>query len=343
MKALVLKEYNQLVLEDVAKPVCKPDELLVRVKSCAICGSDVQGMDGSTGRRRPPIIMGHEASGVIEAMGSNVKGFSVGDRITFDSTIYCGECFFCRRGQVNLCDHRRVLGVSCEDYRQNGALAEYIVIPYRIAYHLPENVSFDQAAMVEPVSIALHAVNLARIYPTDSAVVVGAGTIGLMIVQILKIVGCQEIIAVDIDPGKFPLAEKYGATACLKADDPEVIGRVIALTKGRGADLAFEAVGITSTVKAAVASLRKGGQLVLVGNLHSQVEFPLQAVVTRQIAVYGSCASSGEYPACLELIQSRKVDVDSLISATVPLYQGAESFSRLYAREPGLMKIVVNP
>ncbi|NMB21428.1 MAG: galactitol-1-phosphate 5-dehydrogenase [Firmicutes bacterium] len=343
MKALVLKEYNKLVYEEVPDPEVGLEDLLVRVKACAICGSDVQGLDGSTGRRRPPIIMGHEAAGVVEAVGSHVHGFRVGDRITFDSTIFCGQCYFCRKGQVNLCDHRRVLGVSCNEYKQNGAFAEYVAIPARIAYHLPDEVTFEQAAMVEPVSIAVHAVSLCRISPNDTALVVGAGMIGLFIIQILRIMGCGQIIAVDLDEKKFELARQFGATTCLKADSKDLGQHILDLTHGRGADLGFEVVGISPTVATAVQGVRKGGSLVLVGNLQAQVDLPLQSVVTRQITLYGSCASSGEYPICLDLIASGKVHVDALISAAVPLADGARWFGRLYAKEPGLLKVVLLP
>lgn len=343
MKALVLKEYKNLSYEDVPEPDYGFDDLFVRVKACAICGSDVQGIDGSTGRRKPPIIMGHEAAGVVEAVGKGVKGFKVGDRITFDSTIFCGECFFCRKGQINLCDNRRVLGVSCDEYHQNGAFAEYVTIPYRIAHHVPDGVSFEQAAMVEPVSIALHAVSLCPISPNDTALVVGTGMIGLFIIQILRIIGCGQIIAVDIDPNKFELARKLGATSCLESDRDDLLERIFHLTNGRGADVGFEVVGITPTVQTAVQGVRKGGSLVLVGNLKPQVDLPLQSVVTRQLSVYGSCASSGEYPTCLDLIESGKVNVNALISASAPLKDGASWFERLYNKEPGLMKVILRP
>ena len=129
MKALVLKQYKEFAFEEVSTPEPGAEEVLVAVKACGICGSDVHGMDGSTGRRRPPIIMGHEAAGVISRVASGVTDWSVGDRVTFDSTIYCGHCEFCRRGEVNLCEQRRVLGVSCEDYRRHGAFAEFVSVP----------------------------------------------------------------------------------------------------------------------------------------------------------------------------------------------------------------------
>ena len=162
MKALTLVEYKKLVYGDAPDPQIAEHEVLVRVQSCGICGSDVHGMDGSTGRRRPPVIMGHEAAGVIAEVGKQIKDWKKGDRVTFDSTVYCGSCWYCQRGLINLCDHRRVLGVSCEDYRQNGAFAEYVALPQNILYRLPDAVIFEQAAMVEPVSMAVHAVNSPR-------------------------------------------------------------------------------------------------------------------------------------------------------------------------------------
>ena len=343
MKALVLKEYKQFSYEDVPEPEYGPDDLLVQVKACSICGSDVHGMDGSTGRRIPPVIMGHEASGVVKAVGVNVKGFAPGDRITFDSTIYCGKCYYCRKGQINLCDNRRVLGVSCNEYRQNGAFAEYVTIPHHIAYQLPEGLSFEKAAMVEPVSIAVHAVSRSPVALNDTAVVVGVGMIGLFIVQILRQAGCSQIIAIDLDSNKFELARQFGATQCLAADQSDLLAQIGKLTNGRGADISFEAVGITPTIKTAVDVLRKGGAVTLVGNLKPQVDFPLQSVVTRQISVLGSCASNGEYPICLDLIERGKVNVDALISATAPLSEGAGWFQRLYNKEPGLMKVILVP
>src|SRR5262245_38051343 len=170
MKALVLKQYKQFSYEDVPEPQLQSGEVLVAVKACGICGSDVHGMDGSTGRRRPPIIMGHEAAGEISEVGPGVSGWKHGDRVTFDSTVYCGECVPCREGRPNLCDHRKVLGVSCEEYRRQGAFAEFVAIPERILYRLPDALPFEQAAMVEPVSIAFHAVRRANLHPGSVAI-----------------------------------------------------------------------------------------------------------------------------------------------------------------------------
>lgn len=332
MKALVLKECNRFSYEDVPRPQAAPDEVLIRVKACGICGSDVHGMDGSTGRRIPPIIMGHEASGVIAEIGREVSDFAEGERVTFDSTLYCGRCRFCRKGWFNLCDRRRVLGVSCKEYRQDGAFAEYVAVPSHILYRLPEAVAFEQAAMVEPVSVALHAVERHGVSLNDTAVVVGAGMIGLFVVQLLRAAGCGRIIAVDLDQERLDLARRLGADEGVTPDAVPA-----------DADIAFEVVGNTPALKTAVASLRKGGALTLVGNLAPSVDLPLQAVVTRQLTLYGSCASSGEYPACLDLIGRGAVDVNALLSAAAPMADGATWFERLHKRERGLMKVILLP
>ena len=343
MKALILEDYRRFNYTTAPEPEPGPDDVLIAVAACGICGSDVHGMDGSTGRRRPPIIMGHEAAGTIAAVGANVRAWSPGDRVTFDSTICCGACFFCRRGEINLCDNRRVLGVSCEDYRQHGAFAEYVVVPHHILYRLPDDLSFEKAAMVEPVSIAFHAVNRTPMALNDSVVVFGAGMIGLLAIQALRLAGCGTIIAIDVDDAKLALAKTLGADHGFNAGSETLAERVLALTVGRGADRAFECVGIGTTVASAFQCVRKGGSITLVGNLSPKIDFPLQLAVTREITLLGVCASQGEYPACLDMIARGAIDVKPLMSAVAPLVEGAAWFDRLYNKEPGLMKVVLSP
>ncbi len=343
MKALVLTQYHHLEIQDVPEPEIGPEEVLVAVKACGICGSDVHGMDGSTGRRRPPIVMGHEAAGVIVRLGASVQGWTVGDRVTFDSTVYCGHCVPCRAGHINLCDNRRVLGVSCEEYRRHGAFAEYVAVPQHILYRLPDNLSFHRAAMVEALSIAVHAAARTRVRLDDTALVVGAGMIGLLVLQTLRAAGCGRIFVADLVPARLDLARKLGADVAFQSDAVDVPQEILTRTGGRGVDIAVEAVGLTPTVQTAVASLRKGGQLTLVGNFAPKVELPLQAVVTRELTLNGSCASRGEYPACLNMIARGAIDVDSLTSAVAPLEEGPSWFKRLYEGKEPLMKVILEP
>ena len=339
----MLTEYGRLALKEVERPRIAADEVLVRVRACGICGSDVHGMDGSTGRRIPPLIMGHEAAGEIAEVGAAVSGWKGADRVTFDSTVYCGSCWHCRRGEVNLCDQRRVLGVSCAEFRRDGAFAEYVAVPARILYRVPDALSLEKAAMVEAVSVAVHAVKRTPLESDASVAVVGAGMIGLLVVQVLKAAGCRRIIAVDLDPDRLALARRLGATDAIRADSAEVAAEVRRICEGRGADAVFEVVGLANTFETAVDCARKGGSVTLVGNAEPRVTLPLQAVVTRQITLIGTCASAGEYPECLGLIASGKVNVTDFMSAVAPLEEGARWFERLRAREKGLMKVLLKP
>lgn len=347
MQALQLTEYRKLQLVDLPVPSPAADEVLIQVAACGICGSDVHGYDGSTGRRIPPVVMGHEAAGVIAAVGRSVQEFAVGERVTFDSTISCGSCRFCKTGDVNLCDRREVLGVSCEDYRRNGAFAEYVAVPARIVYRLPDALSFADAAMIEAVSVALHAVRLTAPEPGSTALVVGAGMIGLLILQSLRVAGCERIFVTDLDRGRLDLAKKLGANETIEAGgtstSEEIAERVRGLTGGHGVGIVLEAVGTAATVRTAIASARKGATVTLVGNLAPEVPLPLQRVVTRQIRLQGSCASAGEYPQAIELMASKAIDVAPMLSAVAPLAEGPRWFERLYAHEANLMKVVLTP
>jgi L-iditol 2-dehydrogenase len=343
MKALLLSEYRHLELADIPEPSVGPNDVLIRVKACGICGSDVHGYDGSTGRRIPPIVMGHEASGVVEKVGSNVKEFQEGDRVTFDSTVYCGHCFFCKRGEVNLCDYREVLGVSTPDFRRMGAFAEYVTVPQHIVYRLPDSLPFAKAAMVEAVGVAVHAAALTPIAINDTALVVGAGMIGCLALQAARLAGCGRVMVVDIDDSRLRMATELGATDVVNSKNTDGVAAVRELTGGRGADVALECVGTTPTVQLAIEGTRKGGAVTLVGNVAPKVEIPLQSVVSRQIRLQGSAASSGEYPVCIDLLARGAIRVDSLLTTTAPLEQGPSWFERLYNREPNLLKVVLEP
>jgi L-iditol 2-dehydrogenase len=271
-----------------------------------------------------------------------VTDWQVGDAVTFDSTLYCGVCAYCARGDVNLCDNRQVFGVSCGDYRRHGAFAEYLAVPTRVLYRLPGELPFAHAAMIEAVSVALHGVRVSGFAAGETALVIGAGMIGTLIVQSLRVAGASQIFAADPDTSRLTMAASSGAHTLINTGEQDAAQAVLAVLKG-GVDHVFEAVGIGATVATAVAAVRKGGTVTLVGNIAANVELPLQAVVTRQIRLQGSASSAGEYPRAIELLASKQIDVSGLISAVEPLADGAKSFERLYSREPNLMKIVLTP
>ncbi len=343
MKSLLLSEYSHLEIADLPLPAVRRGEVLVRVEACGICGSDVHGFDGSTGRRIPPIVMGHEAAGTVEATGEGVTKYKKGDRVTFDSTVYCGECQYCKRGQINLCDNREVIGVSCGDYRRHGAFAEFVVVPERIMYPLPKDFSFEEAAMLEAVSVAIHGVKVSEVAGGETALVIGAGMIGLLTLQAARAAGCKRVFITDVDETRLELARQVGADEVLHGSGAELVTEVLRLTGGNGVDLTLEAVGRNETVNSAIDCTRKGGKVTLIGNIMPKVTLPLQKVVVRQLRLQGSCASSGEYPEAIELIANGKIQVRQLITAVASLEEGPRWFERLHSREPNLMKIILTP
>ncbi|NLG26660.1 MAG: galactitol-1-phosphate 5-dehydrogenase [Chloroflexi bacterium] len=331
MQALVHTAPYVLELQQWPTPTCGPDDLLIQVKACAICGSDVKGYSGKTGRRQPPIIMGHEAAGIVAAVGERVPGFAVGERVGFDSTIYCRRCAYCLSGHFNLCSDRQVIGVSEGTYRRHGAMAEYVAVPYWVAVHLPDNLGFAQAALAETVSIGVHAANRTPLRLGATVVIVGAGAIGLVCLQALHAKGAGRIIVTDIAPAKLALAQRLGADVTLRADEPDLPQRLLHATGPEGAEVVVEAVGLPSTVETALGAVRKGGAVALVGNVAPRVEIPLQGVVGRELDVFGVCASNGEYADCVALIAAGRFQVDPLISGYARLEDGQAVFDLLYS------------
>jgi L-iditol 2-dehydrogenase len=224
-----------------------------------------------------------------------------------------------------------------------GAFAEYVTVPERIAYSLPDNMPFAHAALIEAVSVAVHAVSLTPIALDDTMVVVGAGMIGLLTLQAALLAGAGRVFVIDLDDTRLELARNLGATGTFNSNNCDPISEIRTLTSGRGADIALECVGISPSVKLAIEAVRKGAAVTLVGNVAPTVELGLQSTVTRQIRLQGSCASSGEYPACISLISRGAIRVEPLLSAVASLDDGAAWFRRLYAREPGLLKVVLQP
>jgi L-iditol 2-dehydrogenase len=342
MKALVLTAPSTFDWADFPDPAPAPDQVLIDLRACGICGSDIHGMNGLSGRRIAPIIMGHEAAGTISAIGNNVTGWNIGDRVTFDSTEFCGKCPSCLTGNVNLCSDRKVLGVSCADYRRHGCFAEKIALPTRILHRIPDDLSFEHAAFAEPVAIALHAVNLAPPATDEPALVVGAGLIGLLVIQALKARSWKHVTAVDLDPKRLELARQLGADQTHDAREENLAAHFRQLHSD-GFAVSFEVVGAAAPVDLAIRSVRKGGTVVLVGNLQPSVPFPLQEIVTRQISIHGSCACAGEYPEAIQRIRDGSIRVDPLTSACVPLADGASWFARLADNREGLLKVILQP
>jgi L-iditol 2-dehydrogenase len=343
LKALLYTKPYTFEYTDVPDPAVGDDDILVRVKACGICGSDVAGHTGKTGRRLPPVIMGHEAAGVVERTGAHVHGFQPGDRICFDSTVYCNQCPACRQGLFNRCVQRQVLGVSVPEFKRQGAFAEFVAVPHWICAKLPEKMSFVQASLLEPASIGTHAANRPSIVKSDTIVVLGAGTIGLFILQAARLRGAQTAIACDLNDFRLDLARQVGADVCLNPGKVDLKQEILDRTQGRGADVAFEAIGFAETFRQAISITRTGGTVTAVGNLQKETEFNLQELVSRELTFTGSYASAGEFRTCIDLIASGRINVAPLVSEVLPLADGPSAFQRLLDGKENLLKIVLEP
>jgi L-iditol 2-dehydrogenase len=343
LKALIYRKPYSFEYSDFPDPAVGDDDVLIRVKACGICGSDVHGFTGKTGRRIPPLIMGHEAAGIVEGLGKNVNGFEKGDRVCFDSTVYCNKCEACLSGRFNRCDKRQVLGVSVPAFKRHGAFAEYVAVPSWIVSKISDELSFIHAALLEPASIGTHAANRAPISNKDTVVVIGAGTIGLFILQAARLRGAAKVIAVDINEFRLDLAKKLGADKLINPLKSNLSEAVLQETQGKGANVTLEAVGYAKTFADAVSITRMGGHVVAVGNLEKKAEFDLQQLIAKEHTFTGSYASSGEFRDCIELVASGKIKVEPLISDVLPLEEGPDAFDRLLKAEENLVKIVLEP
>ena len=259
MKALMYYGPEDLRLADIADPSPAPGEALIRVKSCGICGSDVHGYLGITGRRLPPMVMGHEFAGQVAAIGAGVSDVKVGDRVAPYPVVFCMECEPCRRGDVHLCLNKRALGVlAC-----NGAMAEYVAIPARLLFKLADHVSYDVGAMMEPLAVACRAVNHAGDLKSKSVMIVGAGAIGLLVAALVKMRGPAKLFVSDLSDSRLEVARKMGADITVNPARDDLGEIVKQHTDGRNVDVALEAVGATPTVQQAMAcpEIRRHGRV----------------------------------------------------------------------------------
>lgn len=338
MRALMYTGEWQMPLQQVPAPTPGPGEVLVRVRAAGICGSDVHGYTGSTGRRQPGIIMGHEFSGVIEALGTGVTARMVGERVAVQPIMSCGTCPLCRAGRPNLCLHRKGIGWSV-----NGGYAELVAVPQQNAYPLPEGLPFQLGALAEPLAVALHAVNLTPLQLGDTALVVGAGPIGLLCVLALRLKGAGRILISDLSPRRLDLARQLGADVALNGREGDPVEAVKQLTGSLGADVVLEAVGLSPTVVQSIRATRNGGHVTWVGNSAPTVEVPMQEVVTRGLTVAGSYAFVGEFGRALDLLASGRVDAKRLIEQVAPLDDGPGLMHDLADGSLDAMKVMLEP
>ncbi len=340
MKALVFLGPRRLEMQDVETPAPSENEVLLRVLATGICGSDVHGYLGTTGRRIPPMIMGHELCGSIESFGGGVTQYRRGERVVVQPVIFCGECSFCQQGLTNLCTKKRFLGVlDC-----NGSMAEYLSVPEKLLYPLPDSLDDSLGAMVEPLAVAYRAVSsVKRLIEGSRVVVVGAGTIGLLLLVLARLYGARSIVVSDVNEARLSLAEKLGVDVSVNAARNDPAASIREATGGKGADIAFEAVGMTATVQQAMSCLRPGGTCVWVGNSQKDIQIDMQASVTRELRVWGSYIyTHDEFGQALKVLLDKRIDIRPIISRIVTLPEAAAMFSTLSGPGTELVKVIIS-
>ncbi|UVK39215.1 zinc-dependent alcohol dehydrogenase family protein [Mesorhizobium sp. AR10] len=339
MKAVRLEAVGSIALHEVDKPSAGPDDLLVRIEACGVCGTDRHLFHGEF-PCTPPVTPGHEFSGIVEAIGNSVFGFSVGDRVTGDPNIACGRCPHCHAGRVNLCSNLRAIGIH-----RDGGFAEYLVLPQKQAFVLPGDLKPTHGAFCEPLGCCLHGVELAEIRPGSSVAVLGGGVIGLLTVQLARLAGATTIILSTRQASRRALAEDLGATATVDPNAGDVIDAIAGpsgLMPG-GVDVVFECAGVRETVEQSMRLARAGGTVVIVGVMPQGLKAAFEPfdLLFRELKVLGSFLNPFTHRRAADLIASGAIEIDRLISRQVTL----EDAAAVIANPPaaGEIKVLVVP
>ena len=339
MKALVFEGAWQMPLREVEAPQPGPHDVIVSVQAVGICGSDVHGYMGITGRRLPPVVMGHEFGGIVSAVGERATRAAVGQKVIVQPLITCGQCTNCRAGLPNICLNRSGLGMMST----HGAMAEAVRVPEQLLYPMPEGMAWEQSALVEPLAVALRAVNQTPLTLMGTVVIIGAGTIGLLTLLAAKLRGAGTVIVTDLSPHRLELASQLGADVVVNVREADPVAAVHAQTDGQGAQAVIEAVGVAASVKQSLAVVRTGGHITWIGNSEAEVPLNMQQVVTRELTIRGTYGFAEEFGRSIQAIHSGRVDVTPLIERTAPLADGPQLMHDLAKGTLDVAKVVLRP
>lgn len=343
MTAAFLEGPKRVVLRQVPVPQPGPGQILVRVRSVGVCGSDVHYYQhGRMGPFAPtePLVLGHETAGEVVACGSTVRGLEPGDRVALEPGIPCGSCEPCKRGRYNLCPAVYFMGSAPN---QHGAFREYLTWDPRMTYRLPDGVSCEEGALLEPLAAASYAVRLGGVAPGQAVAVFGCGPIGLLIARMAVIAGAAQVLMGDIDASRLQNARAYGATLAVDSRSGDFIREIRAATGGGGADVVFEAAGAPESHQRSLEAAARGGTVVFVGWLaQGDVSLDLHTIGARELTVHGMFRYRNVYPEAIRLVAARRVDLGGLVTARYPLARIVDALEESLARRPGTLKIMID-
>lgn len=343
MKVAVFKGPHHIDIEERPIPDINPGEVLVHIKATGICGSDLHGFQGLIPERRTPgLVMGHEAAGQVIKVGSGVAKIKAGDRVAIDPQLPCGKCEQCLRGSYNICENMRFIGSSMRE-KIDGTFREYIAMPERNLHLLPDEVSFLEGAMLEPVSNAIHAIIRAKLNIGDEVVIMGAGTMGLLLLQVAKLAGAGSLFVIDILASRLKVARALGADVCVNATEQEPVEFILQRTNGKGVDVAIEAVGFRKTYHQCVQMVKRKGTVVTLGIFDELVDFPMIKVIFSELNIVGTTGFTWECERALQLIASGRINVKPLITHQFSLLQAQKAFEILDKGEGNPVKVMLIP
>lgn len=343
MIAAFLEGPKHVEVKRIPVPMLEADRILVRIRAVGVCGSDVHYYQhGRMGPFTPtePLVLGHESAGDVVACGSSVRGFAPGDRVALEPGIPCGGCEPCKRGRYNLCASVYFMGSAPN---QHGAFREYLAWDPRMTYHLPDGVSYEEGALLEPLAAASYAVRLGGVAPGQTVAIFGCGPVGLLIARMAVIAGATSVFMCDVEPARLAKAGQYGATLAVDSRTADVVGEIRAATGGTGADVVFEAAGAPRCHQQSLAAAVRGGTVVFVGWLvQGELGLDLHAIGTRELTVRGMFRYRNVYPEAIRLVSERRVDLAGLITGRYPLAKVVDALEEALARKPGTLKIMLD-
>lgn len=338
MKAAVLTAPYRMEIREIKKPIFSPDEVLIKVKGVGVCGSDVHAYKGTHPFRKPPVILGHEVAGEIAEVGKEVETLKRGDRVTLEPQVVCYNCSLCRQGKYNLCKEKRVLGTS----RWLGGFAEYIAVPEAIIFKLGDKMSFEDAVMVEPLAVGVHTAKMAKLNLGDTAVILGAGTIGLTTLVAVREAGATRIIATDTEDFNLKMAKQLGALRGVNVKRENLRQIVMDNTSGEGADVVVVAAGVSSLVEDALEIVKKGGTVVVVAIMEESAQIDTFKIVYNEVDIVGSWVyGKDDFQAVMDLINSERIKPGSFVTHRWPIEKAQQAMEVIDKKTENVVKIML--
>jgi L-iditol 2-dehydrogenase len=337
MKAALVTDVEKVSIEEIEKPSIKEDEVLIRVRTVGVCGSDLHLFRGTHAFRKPPAILGHEIAGDVVEIGRGVRNIRPGDRVTVEPQYGCGECDFCRWGLVNLCSGKVVPGTA----RWVGAFVQYFNAPEKTVYKLDDTVSYAMGTMIEPLAVAVRALRRVTVKEKECVVILGAGTIGLLCLVVAKCLGYRKIVCTDTARFNLDMALSHGATLALDPQEADIADAVKKLTNGKGADLALVAAGAANILDQASACVRKHGEIGVIAMITEKIPFYSYRIVFHEQTMYGSMTyATSDFREAVEMVNGG-LDLTDFITQTLDLEHTQEGLEILRGKKEEVVKVMI--